>query len=551
MEHTEKQNILLVDDRPENLLALEKLLKRPDLNLMKACSGNEALAMLLEHDFALVLLDVQMPGMDGLEVAELMRGREETRHIPIIFVTAISKEKQYVFKGYEAGAVDYLFKPLDPYILKRKVEIFLDLHRQKRDLKNMTRDLEQTVRELEESKGVIEEKNRLLNDLSIRDGLTGLYNHRHMDAVSREEFVRGARYDADLSCLLMDLDYFKRINDNFGHAFGDVVLKDFSSRVQKDIRSVDLAFRYGGEEFMVLLPHTGIRGARRTAEKLRMDCQALPFADEGGQITTVTVSIGIASLKEHKPKSAAELIAFADKALYRAKAHGRNRVSTYLETSPYTLSPAKLSDRENFQYFKEQLSAILEKTKTASIDSLRLLAQSRIGEEIEEHNRRVKEYLEFIGHTLFLPSSIIETLNRAALIHDSFKNLMVGTLEGQRDLDNETRSRIEEVPYVLAELTELFDFFANERSILLYHHENFDGSGYPEGLKGEQIPLGARIFALVDAFVAMTANRRYKEKLTIEAATEELSRNAGKQFDPNLVRIFLNIIHKRGSVPSS
>ena len=112
MKEREKLNILLVDDKPENLVSLEALLENPDHNSIKTTSGNEALRLMLEYDFALVLLDVQMPEMDGFEIAELMRGSEKTKCIPIIFVTAISKEQKHVFKGYESGAVDYLFKPL-------------------------------------------------------------------------------------------------------------------------------------------------------------------------------------------------------------------------------------------------------------------------------------------------------------------------------------------------------------------------------------------------------------------------------------------------------
>ena len=135
-------DILLVDDRPENLLALESLLESPELNIVKATSGNEALGLMLEYDFALVLLDVQMPGMDGFETAELMRGTEKTRQVPIIFVTAISKEKQHVFKGYEAGAVDYLFKPIVPEFLKTKVKVFRDLFQQRKTIQNQLREIE-------------------------------------------------------------------------------------------------------------------------------------------------------------------------------------------------------------------------------------------------------------------------------------------------------------------------------------------------------------------------------------------------------------------------
>ena len=137
-----RSKILVVDDRPENLLAIETALKHVDAEIVKARSGNEALALMLRHELALVLLDVQMPEMDGFEVATLMRDNDNTKHIPIIFVTAISKDEAYVFKGYETGAVDYLFKPLNPDVLQAKVRVFLDMYRQKRELQIARREAE-------------------------------------------------------------------------------------------------------------------------------------------------------------------------------------------------------------------------------------------------------------------------------------------------------------------------------------------------------------------------------------------------------------------------
>ncbi|WP_018085121.1 response regulator [Desulfurispora thermophila] len=155
-----KQNILIVDDRPENLLVLESILEDAHLNIYKATSGNEALAIVLEHDLALVLLDVQMPDMDGFEIAELMRRSERSRHIPIIFVTAISKEQKHIFQGYEAGAVDYLFKPLEPEILKSKVRVFLELDKQKKLLKKQAAELREKIIELHLAKETAEAANK-------------------------------------------------------------------------------------------------------------------------------------------------------------------------------------------------------------------------------------------------------------------------------------------------------------------------------------------------------------------------------------------------------
>ncbi len=320
--------ILIVDDRKENLFALEKILERSGLAIMKANSGNDALALVLDYDFALILLDVQMPGMDGFETAEIIRGDSKTKHIPIIFVTAISKEQGYVFKGYESGAVDYLSKPLDPYILKSKVTVFLELYAKRKLLLDTTRKLSETIDELKASKKTIEEQNVLLKETSFRDELTGLYNRRYLNEIMENEFSRTTRYKTDLSCLLFDIDHFKHVNDTYGHAFGDVVLRGISDCLMHNIRKTDVSFRYGGEEFIILLFNTGIEGARIVAEKIRSTSESTVHTD-GTNTKTITISVGAASVNHNQPTDDKELIAFADRALYRAKEEGRNLVRVY------------------------------------------------------------------------------------------------------------------------------------------------------------------------------------------------------------------------------
>ncbi len=158
MTETIPVNILIVDDKPENLLALAGLLDSPEINIIKATSGNEALALVLEFDMALILLDVQMPEMDGFETAELLRQNKKTRHLPIIFVTAINKNRKHVFKGYHIGAVDYLFKPLEPTILLGKVKVFIEAYRQKKALEETKDKLYHTINELKSVHNHLEER---------------------------------------------------------------------------------------------------------------------------------------------------------------------------------------------------------------------------------------------------------------------------------------------------------------------------------------------------------------------------------------------------------
>lgn len=323
-----KPKILIVDDKPANLLALGGLLADLDVELVEANSGADALAQTLDHDFALVLLDVQMPDMDGYEVAELMRGNKKTRHVPIIFVTAAYKRETHIFKGYESGAVDYLFKPLEPLVFKSKVGVFLELFRHKEELETKRRELDRKLVELEELQQQLEETNEQLLYLSVTDGLTGLSNRRHFEEAYNEEWARSLRNCTPLSLLLLDIDHFKAYNDTYGHCAGDDCLRRISLTLSEIVqRDVDKLARIGGEEFAILLPGTDTPGAEFVARKLLLavSTKDLPHG-ASGTADYVTISIGVASTVPDRMLSPRTVYDAADKALYSAKKQGRNRV---------------------------------------------------------------------------------------------------------------------------------------------------------------------------------------------------------------------------------
>ncbi len=319
--------ILIVDDRLENLLTLESLLDAPDIDPIRATSGIEALGLTLDHDFALVLLDVQMPGMDGYEVAELMRGNKKTKHIPIIFITADFRGEAQVFKGYESGAVDYLFKPLDEMVFQGKVGVFIELFRQREALHQKTRELDRKLVELEEVQQQLEETNERLRLLSTTDGLTGLLNKRQFDAIFDEEWMRSVRNKSPLSLLTLDIDDFKSYNDTYGHMAGDDCLKKVAFTLSEVARRyADKVARVGGEEFTVLLPDTEVEGAQYVAEMLREAIFELAIPHVGSRIADcVTTSIGVSTLIPGREDAKRALLEAADVGLYRAKEKGRNR----------------------------------------------------------------------------------------------------------------------------------------------------------------------------------------------------------------------------------
>ncbi len=321
-----KPSVLIVDDRPENLLTLEQVLESPELEVVRAESGHQALEKTLDYDFALILLDVQMPVMDGYETATLLRGNKRTKNIPIIFVTAANKEEAHVFRGYGSGAVDYMFKPLAADVLKSKVTIFLELDKQRQLLEEKTIELDAKVVELETLKHELEDSNERLRQLSSRDGLTDLPNRRFFDETLVREWQRGRRRQKNLTLIIADIDHFKAYNDAYGHVIGDDCLKKVANGLDKSIlRDVDTIARYGGEEFSAILPETDEEGGILIAKRMLKTIDEMNITHEHAATADhVTISLGLATTVPSDDSNATQLIQSADRALYLAKASGRN-----------------------------------------------------------------------------------------------------------------------------------------------------------------------------------------------------------------------------------
>ncbi|HUF49709.1 MAG TPA: diguanylate cyclase [Longimicrobiales bacterium] len=310
--------ILVVDDNQDNIEIIATRLRFRDYEILEASNGEQALALVRECAPDLILLDVMLPDIDGYEISRRIKGAADLPFIPIILVTARDSTQDKV-AGLDAGADDYLTKPINFPELEARVRSMLRIKRLQDEL---------------------EVKNRELERLSISDGLTGLFNHRHIHELLNEEFERVARTKDCMSVAMFDLDRFKSVNDTCGHPAGDRVLVELADILRESARDIDRLGRYGGEEFMVLLPETCIEDAAVFVERVRREVARRPFDVGRTEPLHMTLSAGVATYPHDRIDTVETLVRLADEALYAAKSGGRDRVVRFDELPLETASTA-------------------------------------------------------------------------------------------------------------------------------------------------------------------------------------------------------------------
>ena len=303
-------HILVVDDHEDNIEVLKVRLESWGYQTASAYNGADALKYVESTPPDLILLDVMMPEMDGNEVARRIKGNAALPFIPIIMQTALDSTDSKV-EGLEAGADDYITKPIDFAELKARLRSMLRI-------KRLQEALEEREKELLEV-------NERLTYMSQTDGLTGLDNRRHLNERIDEMFSHAKRLNEPFSLVMCDLDKFKSVNDTYGHQAGDEVLKQLSAILKDEAREIDRVGRYGGEEFMLLLPGTVLDAAVTFAERVRKRIEGHTFTFTGGTLTR-TSSFGVAGWPHPKIEQCDDLVRTADDALYVAKESGRNKV---------------------------------------------------------------------------------------------------------------------------------------------------------------------------------------------------------------------------------
>jgi diguanylate cyclase (GGDEF)-like protein len=362
------------------------------------------------------------------------------------------------------------------------------------------------------------------------DELTGLFNRRHFDERLREEINRQTRYGGAFSLIMLDLDSFKAFNDVYGHPAGDSLLQDIGVLIKNAVRTSDQAFRYGGDEFAALLPQTDTDSAYHVAERIRQEVAAHAQAKSTG----VTCSVGISSCPSDG-NLPADLVSAADSALYHSKYAGGNRV----HISSSLMPPAASRQVESGEARSPSLAAIY--ALTTAVDAKDHYTYA--------HSQRVKDYVVTLAQALGLPADALNRLSAAALLHDIGKiGVRDSILTKNGVLTNEEFEEVKTHPRLAVAIISNVPSLATCVPAILYHHERFDGTGYPQGLKGEEIPLEARILAVPDCLADMTADRAYRPALDWKEAMEEIKRNSGTQFDPNIAKVFVALMES-GAIP--
>jgi diguanylate cyclase (GGDEF)-like protein len=302
--------ILIVDDHDDNVELLRMRLEAWGYRTASERDGEAALAAVEADPPDLVLLDVMMPKVDGFEVARRLKANRALPFVPIIMQTALDSTDDKVH-GLEAGADDYITKPIDFAELRARINSMLRIKR-----------LQEVVEERERE---LLEVNERLRHMSQTDGLTGLDNRRHIEERLHEMWEHGQRLHEPVACVMADLDKFKSVNDTYGHQAGDVVLKQLAQILKREAREIDRVGRYGGEEFMLLLPGTVLDAAVTFAERVRKEVEGHTFTFEGGSLRR-TASFGVSAWPHPRIRDPEALVRTADDALYVAKETGRNRV---------------------------------------------------------------------------------------------------------------------------------------------------------------------------------------------------------------------------------
>jgi len=449
--------------------------------------------------------------------------------------------------------------------------INVDIIEENSYLKQKIQELERSEAERKQTEEALRESEHRYRELSIIDDLTQLYNPRHFYSQLKNEIDRANRYEQPLTLLLLDLDDFKRFNDANGHIEGDQVLLRLGQVVKRCLRQADSAYRYGGEEFTILLPMTTSADGIVTAERIRTEFEKEIFSPGTGQDVHVTLSIG---LTQYKPQENMKIfVQRADQLMYQAKANGKNKVcfqpsqfitkmeyqtNEHARTNQDLIEEISILRQRNLEWEQSETDRKrTERELQLSLGQVRRVMQTAVrvlGLAMEardpytaEHQRRTTDLARAIATEMGLSRDRIDGIRIASSVHDIGKlSLPAEILSKPTKLSDLEFSLIKEHARQGYEILKDVESSWPLAQIVYQHHERMDGSGYPRSLKGDEMIIEARILAVADVVESMASNRPYRPTLGIETALEEIVNKSGILYDKAVADACMRLFRGRG-----
>ena len=376
----------------------------------------------------------------------------------------------------------------------------------------------------------------------MTDALTAVGSRKLLEDKLQAECARAKRYKRQFSIAIIDLDNFKTINDVLGHAAGDDALRKLADCMKSQKRATDILTRYGGDEFVIIMPETKAKDAVILLERIRAKTQEIKVVED----LTMTISCGIAQSLSEPADSSREVMRRADLALYEAKSAGRNRVKIWDETMSKALSGNDIETRK-ITKLQRRIDGLSEQAEKVFIQSIWGLVQALEAKDsyTKKHSENVMHYAVGIAKMMKITPKQIDVIRRAAMIHDIGKiGIPDAILSKPGKLTPRERSVIEQHPLIAVRILEKMTFLEQEIAIVRHHHEKWNGQGYPDGTSNTVTPLGARIMAVADTFDALTSNRPYHNARPLTEAIEILVDSSGYDYDPRAVKGMVSWVRK-------
>jgi len=391
------------------------------------------------------------------------------------------------------------------------------------------------------------ETNIMLERQSRLDSLTEILNYRSLRECVDLEFIKARAENKTLIIIVVNIDYFKILNNNAGHNFGDFILRKIGEMIKEEISENDIVGRHQADQFTILLIDSDYEKARDLSERLRKKIAEHLFQDKKHS-SRATISVGIASLKDDEAKSVQELLNFSDLAIRQAKLRGRNTVVAYADLKEKTGKEIFQMEQDKISVIEKQLVNLADSSKKSYMEAAKALIAALEAKDpyTKAHSLNVSTFATMIAEELSLSEQQIEQISDAAQLHDIGKiGIPENILLKNGRLTKEEYEIVKQHPLISIQILKRIKYMESELPIIQCHHERPDGKGYPAGLLLIDIPLGAQIISVADSYDAMISLRPYRGALKVAEAVEELKKNAGTQFNPEVVIAFLKALLKK------